>query len=361
MTPDMSIPLTPPDCNLRDFPFMPLDVARLRDSDLALEETPDVCWAALLLWSAAWHQVPAASLPDNDRALAKLAKLDIGEWMQLRERALRGFVKCTDGRLYHAVVAAKARESWTGKLKHAYDKLADRIRKVNKARALANQSEIPMPSFDRWLSIGRPMDGDLVAPEFQKTSTGIPEERGNESDGSLSKSALKGEGQGEGEGQGQGDVNNKTSGSIIVTGKSARDENSAPPDDDPAPRLPGDIEDEPPDSIPKDAGEWQRYFRERHGVELDANNVHHRTKAWPLFAAWVNAKVSTRQMDAAVAQAQREATGPIAFLPAYVDRVIASMQAAARPGRRNAQEVLEANNRRVAEELAEERRNARKR
>lgn len=33
-------PLTPPDCDLRDFAFMPLDVARLRDSDLAIKLKP---------------------------------------------------------------------------------------------------------------------------------------------------------------------------------------------------------------------------------------------------------------------------------------------------------------------------------
>lgn len=49
-------PMVPEDCDLADFAFMPLDVARLRDSDLAANETPEACWAAVLLWSAAWHR-----------------------------------------------------------------------------------------------------------------------------------------------------------------------------------------------------------------------------------------------------------------------------------------------------------------
>jgi hypothetical protein len=65
----MPAPLTPPDCDLQDFPFMPLHVARLRDSDLASEEEPEACWYAVLLWAASWHQIPAASLPDNDAVL----------------------------------------------------------------------------------------------------------------------------------------------------------------------------------------------------------------------------------------------------------------------------------------------------
>ena len=66
-------PLTPEDCELQDFAFMPLDVARLRDSDLASDESPEACWAAVLLWAASWHQIPAASMPDNEAWIAKHA------------------------------------------------------------------------------------------------------------------------------------------------------------------------------------------------------------------------------------------------------------------------------------------------
>lgn len=92
------------------------------------------------------------------------------------------------------------------------------------------------------------------------------------------------------------------------------------------------------DSTPKDAGEWQRYFREKHGVELDPTSLHDRKKAWPLFTAWVKAGVSVAQMDAAVEKAQTEAQGAIAFLPAYVDRVLASLSRPAGPARLNPDE-----------------------
>ena len=58
-------PLTSPACDLRDFPFMPLDVQRLRDSDLAALEAPEACWAAVQLWGASWHQVPGTSLSSS--------------------------------------------------------------------------------------------------------------------------------------------------------------------------------------------------------------------------------------------------------------------------------------------------------
>lgn len=118
---DLPSPLTPDDCDLKDFAFMPLDVQRLRDSDLASEETPECCWAAVLIWCASWHQVPAASVPDSDQWLANQAgyvsrgKID-SRWKKVRDGALRGWIKCSDGRLYHAVVAEKALEAWIGKL-----------------------------------------------------------------------------------------------------------------------------------------------------------------------------------------------------------------------------------------------------
>lgn len=118
----MTAPLTPADCDLRDFPGMMVDVARVRDSGLASDETPEACWAAFLLWAASWHQVPAGSIPDNDQWIAKHAgyaqrgKIDAKAWARVRAGALRNFVKCTDGLLYHPVVAEKALEAWLTKL-----------------------------------------------------------------------------------------------------------------------------------------------------------------------------------------------------------------------------------------------------
>ena len=109
----MQEPLTPPDLDLRDFDWMPLDVARLRDSDLAVLAPGDAFRAAVLLWCAAWHQVPSGSLPKEDRLLANYAGYgrDLKGWTIVRVDALRGFIECSDGRLYHPVVAEKAIEA----------------------------------------------------------------------------------------------------------------------------------------------------------------------------------------------------------------------------------------------------------
>lgn len=86
---------------------MPVDVVRLRDSDLAAEGDPASNWYAFILWCAAWHQRPAGSLPKADDKLAYLVRLDKRGWKKHRAGALRGWIECLDGRLYHPVVTEK--------------------------------------------------------------------------------------------------------------------------------------------------------------------------------------------------------------------------------------------------------------
>lgn len=124
----MTAPLTPSDCDLRDFAFMPLDAARLLDSDLFALSTGDEFKAAISLWCKSWTQVPAGSLPNDDRVLAHLSGAG-ARWKKVKVMALRGFVLCNDGRLYHTIVCEKANESWAKKLSYR-----DRSKKGNAKR-----------------------------------------------------------------------------------------------------------------------------------------------------------------------------------------------------------------------------------
>lgn len=193
-------PLTPPDCDLRDFAFMPLDVARLRDSDLAIQIEAEEFRAAVLLWCASWHQVPAASLPDDDKALAALAGYGrvLAEWRKHRDGALYGWVRCSDGRLYHPVVAEKARDAWQAKHKHAHDKLVDRVRKANKLREQQHLPPWVVPSLEDWIAAGFPLEADLFPSEVPTNSGGKGRKNQKQSGGNPSENALKGQGQGEG-------------------------------------------------------------------------------------------------------------------------------------------------------------------
>lgn len=192
--PDVPSPLTPAECDLRDFQYMELDVRRLRDSEFAAGATGEGFRAGVLLWCAAWHQVPAASLPDNDTELANLAGYGrvVREWKKVREQALNGFVKCSDGRLYHAVIAEKAVAAFAAKERHAYAKFQDRMRKENKAREKEGKPIFGIPAVEQWKSGAYPHG---IPPEPTPISTPIPPEI-----------ALKGNGEGtERERNGEGD------------------------------------------------------------------------------------------------------------------------------------------------------------
>ena len=112
-------PLTPADCDLRGMEWMPLYGGRLFGSDFDAHASDAEFRAGMQLWWAAWNQVPAASLPNDDVALCRLAGLgrDLKAWRKARDRALSGFVLCSDGRLYHKALAVFANESWERRLK----------------------------------------------------------------------------------------------------------------------------------------------------------------------------------------------------------------------------------------------------
>jgi 5-methylcytosine-specific restriction endonuclease McrA len=119
-------PPVPTDCDLRDFPFMPLDIARLRRSKawLKAKRNPALAFYMINLWTASWHDVPAGSLKDDDTALAEMAMCDPRKWAKVRADALHGWVKCSDGRLYHPVIAEKVIPAWA--------KQRSRLAKVNR-------------------------------------------------------------------------------------------------------------------------------------------------------------------------------------------------------------------------------------
>lgn len=112
----MPEPMTPPDCDLKRFKFdyMPLHVNQLRDSDFTATVSDAAFRAGVLLWAASWHQLPAASIPDDDRVIAGLAGFGrfVDQWRLVRDEALHGWVKCSDGRLYHPKVAEQANKAW---------------------------------------------------------------------------------------------------------------------------------------------------------------------------------------------------------------------------------------------------------
>ena len=164
-------PMVLPEVDLTDFKFMPLEVARLRRSKawLICKRRPELAFYMLNLWTASWHERPAGSLEDDDDVLADAAMCPPERWAEVKADALRGWVKCSDGRLYHPVVAEKVAESWHGKLLKRWSNECDRIRKENRRREESGQDALPLPPKPERNSVSVPM-------EVHKAANGIPAE-----------------------------------------------------------------------------------------------------------------------------------------------------------------------------------------
>ena len=107
-------PLVPAEVDLRDFAFLPLEGRRLLTSETWILGTNEERCAALCLLIESWYQVPPASLPDNDKMLRYLSQAG-ARWPKVKAHALRGWVKASDGKLYHPVLAEKALDAWERK------------------------------------------------------------------------------------------------------------------------------------------------------------------------------------------------------------------------------------------------------
>ncbi len=117
--PDLPEPMTPADCDLRGYDFMPLFGHRLFRSELYELSNGEEFKVAVKLWWEAWNQCPAGSLPFDDVKLCRLADLgrDIKLWKKMRASVLRGFVLCSDGRLYHRLLCEWALDAFARRVK----------------------------------------------------------------------------------------------------------------------------------------------------------------------------------------------------------------------------------------------------
>lgn len=111
-------PLVPPDCDLRDLPAI-LIQRSIVTSELAMMSTGDEFKAAFTLYEACYDQIPAGSLPSDDRALAYLSRAGTA-WPKVKKMALRGWTLHSDGRLYHAITAEKVLTAWIARVRQRW-------------------------------------------------------------------------------------------------------------------------------------------------------------------------------------------------------------------------------------------------
>jgi hypothetical protein len=99
-------PLVPAHVDLNGYEFMPLYGELLKRSSFNRDATDAEFRAGVNLWWSSWWEIPAASLPNNELDLARLAGLKtIRAWRKVRDHVLGKWVLCADNRWYHPILA----------------------------------------------------------------------------------------------------------------------------------------------------------------------------------------------------------------------------------------------------------------
>lgn len=173
---DLPAPLVPQEADLRDFRFMPLDLQKLFNSDTwrKAKRIPFACGALINLWGNAWHQVPAGSLPSDEDDLRDLA--GVSDWESVKAIALRGFVKCRDGRLYHPVICGEAKKAWKDRQK--FRKAANARWKKKSSGSAAKSPAASASPAPRTSGAVASHPASQAAPDIQETGTGKGTEKG---------------------------------------------------------------------------------------------------------------------------------------------------------------------------------------
>jgi len=184
--------MTTAECDCTDLDGFMLNVERLMASELVALSTHEVVAAALFLWCRAWKQMPAASLPDDERVISAFAKLPLSKFRKHREEIMRGFVKCSDGRFYHRTLSAEAMAAYERKVAFRRKREIDAKRLATwRANKKGNADEIrcETDSETRFVAEGqgRDRDGTGKVVELNPIANAIGRESANSLSGDASK------------------------------------------------------------------------------------------------------------------------------------------------------------------------------
>jgi hypothetical protein len=135
-------PLVPADTNTQQMPGFILDVDKLLLSNLWILSTGEAFKAAVGLWCRAWKEIPAGSLPDDDQLLSAYSGAG-SNWPAIRDMALRGFIKCSDSRLYHKTLCEDA-----ARASRKQQEYKDRTRAATQARQSRRNDQRDVPRND---------------------------------------------------------------------------------------------------------------------------------------------------------------------------------------------------------------------
>lgn len=130
---DRPAPLVPLGCDLRrGFPHIMLDFREMQATRfwLICKRRPELAFYFMNLSFASWHEVPAASLPNDDDVLADWARCPPERWDLMKADLLTGagWCLCSDGRWHHPLHAERAIAAWVSMLDDEAEKEAARRR-----------------------------------------------------------------------------------------------------------------------------------------------------------------------------------------------------------------------------------------
>jgi uncharacterized protein YdaU (DUF1376 family) len=149
------------------FHFNPADFAADKN---VLAMTAEEVGAYILLLCVAWHEEPAGTLPNDDRLLARWARLDDERWAKAKPAILSAFKSGSDGRLHQS------------RMKREFENLR-RAQKEMSARNTKNAKA-------RW---HKHLDAEPMRPACESHATGMPS--GCDSRAEASKTSSSGEGE----------------------------------------------------------------------------------------------------------------------------------------------------------------------
>ena len=132
VTNDLPDPPYPADVRAKGWRF-DLDIERIENSDTWTLTPADMRPWLLMLWMRSWTQTPCGSLPAVDELVAARIGMEGRIFAANRDILMRGWYRCSDGRLYHPVIT----ESVEGMRD---SRKAERIKKANQR---ANSAPLP--------------------------------------------------------------------------------------------------------------------------------------------------------------------------------------------------------------------------
>ena len=112
---DRPAPMVPAEVDCRTFPSLMLDMHATRSLWWITTDGP-AFKAGITLMVQSWSELPAGTLPKDDRLLAHLTGMSLDAWRVVKDGALAGWALCADDRYHHPEVAKRVMASWGVKM-----------------------------------------------------------------------------------------------------------------------------------------------------------------------------------------------------------------------------------------------------